>query len=271
MLLLMPLLAVLFGHAQAGGCTFMLGFAALHDLLPSVIGDCVSNEMHDPNTGDAVQQTTNGLLVWRKSDNWTAFTDGFESWVNGPLGLEQRQNDQRLWWEPNPQDLPIVPAPVAGERCHTAGLSLVQGRVDAGAGNFVGTFRFVNNLDVACTFFGFPGAQLLDGSGDALPTSVVRNGGYFSNSPRPSTVDVSPHGAGLFRIHWEQVPVGDETTCPEASAIAITPPDEYVPLQVDSQIRACGQGHLDITALLPDAASSSRPGRLSSVLPRAAS
>src|SRR5579864_6657634 len=99
MLLLTQLLALLMGHAQAGACTFILGFAALHDLLPSVVGDCVTNELYDPTTGDALQQTTNGLLVWRKSDNWTAFTDGFQSWVNGPLGLQQRQNDQRFWWE----------------------------------------------------------------------------------------------------------------------------------------------------------------------------
>jgi hypothetical protein len=253
MLLLMQLLAVVIGHAQVGGCTFELGFAALHDLLPSIVGDCVTNEMHDPTTGDALQQTTNGLLVWRKSENWTAFTDGSESWVNGPLGLQQRQNDQRFWWEANPDGLGIVPPPMAGERCHTAGLSPVLGMVDAGAGNFVGTFRLVNNLDVDCTFFGFPGALLLNESGDPLPTTVVRNGGYFLNSPPPATVDGPPHSAGLFRIHWEQVPIGNETTCPESSAIAITPPDEFVPLQLKVQIHACGQGHLDISAVLPDA------------------
>jgi hypothetical protein len=46
----------------------------------------------------------NGLLLWRKLDNWTAFTDGVRWWVNGPLGLQQRLNDQRFSWEANPHD-----------------------------------------------------------------------------------------------------------------------------------------------------------------------
>src|ERR1700674_1020764 len=97
--------------AQQGSCVFLLGFATLHDLIPDVVGACVGDESHNPDTGDTLQQTTNGMLVWRKSDNWTAFTNGSLSWVNGPLGLQQRQNDQRLWWEANPDGLAIVPTP----------------------------------------------------------------------------------------------------------------------------------------------------------------
>ena len=237
-------------------CTFLLGFAILHDLIPDVVGECVDDEYHDPQTGDALQQTTNGLLVWRKSDNWTAFTNGSQSWVNGPLGLQQRQNDQRFWWEANPDGLAIIPTPLPGERCHTAGLSLSLAGTDAGAGNLVGTFLFTNNLDVDCTFFGYAGAQLLDDASNPVPTTVVRGGGFFANDPPPSTLDVAPHAAALFRIHWEQVPVGNETTCSMASIIAITPPDEYVSVSVPAQIRACGGGHLDISAIQDVQASS---------------
>jgi hypothetical protein len=241
--------------AKQPSCTFLLGFAALHDLIPEVVGECVDDEYHDPLTGDALQHTTGGLLVWRKSDNWTAFTNGSQSWVNGPPGLQQRQNDQRFWWEANPDALAVTPAPIPGDRCHTAGLSLELAGVDAGAGNFVGTFRFRNALDVDCTFFGYPGAQLLDAALNPVPTTVVRGGGFFANNPPPGTLDVPPHAAGLFRVHWEQVPVGNERTCSMASSIAITPPDEYVSLSVATQIRACGGGHLDITAVQADAPS----------------
>src|SRR5260370_38667131 len=211
-------------------CTFTLGFAALDDLIPNVVGSCVDNEFHDPQTGDALQHTTNGLLVWRKSDNWTAFTDGSQSWVNGPLGLQQRLNTQRFWWEANPDHLPIVPTPQPGERCHTAGLDLALDGVDAGAGNRVGTFHFTNNLDVDCTFFGYPGAQLLDAAGNPLPTNVVRGGGYFSQDPPPVLIDVPAHGTAMFRIHWEVVPVGNEPTCPVASRLAVAPPGASVSL-----------------------------------------
>jgi hypothetical protein len=235
-------------------CHFMLGFAQLHDLIPDGVGECVDDEAHDPKTGDALQYTTNGLLVWRKADNWTAFTDGSQSWVHGPLGLQQRSNQQRFWWEANPDGFLIVPPPTPGERCHTAGLNLSLVGVDAGAGNLVGTFRFTNTLDVACMFFGYPGAQLLDDASDPLPTTVMRGGGPFTNGPPPAIVNVAPHASAVVRIHWEQVPVGNETTCSMASSVAITPPDEYVSLISAGQIRACGGGHLDVTPVLPDMA-----------------
>jgi hypothetical protein len=221
----------------------------LHDLIPDVVGDCLDDERHDPSNGDALQDTTNGLLVWRKTDNWTAFTEGFRTWVNGPLGLQQRLNQERFWWEANPEHLAMVPTPRPGERCHTAGLDLSLKDVDAGAGNRVGTFRFASTLAVDCTFFGYPGAQLLDDAGDPLPTTVVRGGGYFTGDPPPAVVRVPARGAAIFRIHWEQVPVGSETTCSMATLLAVTPPDEYVFLTVPIQLMACGGGHLDISAM----------------------
>jgi hypothetical protein len=252
-MVVLALLASVTANANAQpACHFALGFAQLHDLIADLVGECVDDETHAPTTGDALQRTTNGLLVWRKADNWTAFTDGSQSWVNGPLGLQQRSNDERFWWEANPDGFSIVPPPVAGERCHTAGLSLALVGVDAGAGNLVGTFRFSNTLDVACTFFGYPGAQLLDEANNPVPTTVVRGGGIFTSAGPPTTVNVTPHASALVRIHWEQVPVGNEPTCSMASAIAVTPPDEYAPLIVPAQIRACGGGHLDVPPVLPD-------------------
>src|SRR4051812_4121476 len=194
-------------HAQAA-CQYVLGFADLSQLIPTTVGPCVDDETHGAS-GDGLQLTANGLLVWRKADNWTAFTDGSQTWVNGPLGLQQRANQERFWWEANPDNLPIQPPPEPGDRCHTAGLTLALEGTDAGAGNIVGTFRFSNTQDVACTFFGYPGAQLEDDEGDPLPTDVVRGGGFFARDPPPAEVAVAPHGSAIFRIHWEQVPVGN--------------------------------------------------------------
>lgn len=246
--------------ARAASCQFVLGFAALHDLIPDVVGACVSDEQHNPDNGDALQETTNGLLVWRKADNWTAFTNGYQTWINGPLGLQQRLNEQRFWWEANPDHLPVVPAPTAGDRCHTAGLRLSLDGVDAGAGNFVGTSRFTNTLDVSCTFYGYPGAELLDEAGNPLPTSVVRGGGYLATQPGPTEVTVGPGASAIFRMHWEQVPVGNETQCPTSASLAVTPPDEYAPLIMPAAIHACGGGTLDVSAVQPSNPATDFPG-----------
>jgi len=97
-------------------CQYILGFATLHALDPVDTGACVDNQAFAAN-GDAQQHTTNGLMAWRKLDNWTAFTNGYWTWINGPAGLAKRLNTERFSWEANPDGLPVVAqataAPVA--------------------------------------------------------------------------------------------------------------------------------------------------------------
>ena len=62
-------------------CEIVLGFASLKALVddaegPNKVGICVENEQFHPDTGRSLQKTIGGLLIWRKADNWTAFTDG---------------------------------------------------------------------------------------------------------------------------------------------------------------------------------------------------
>ena len=92
----------------AAPCQFVLGFKTVHDFIPTIVGSCTDDEGHNPQNGDALQHTTGGLLVWRKADNWTAFTDGYHTWINGPNGLAERLNTQRFAWEANPDNLPVV-------------------------------------------------------------------------------------------------------------------------------------------------------------------
>ncbi len=103
-------------------CEFVLGFKTLRDLSGhEIVGECLENERYSEN-GDSTQATTGGLLVWRKADNYTAFTDGYHTWVNGPNGLEKRLDSERFPWEqdyapggriptpaptPTPQSIPV--------------------------------------------------------------------------------------------------------------------------------------------------------------------
>ncbi|MDE2930160.1 MAG: RCC1 domain-containing protein [Chloroflexota bacterium] len=93
-------LFLIFSSAVAGAnCQFVLGFATLRDLIGhEVVGDCLENQRYAAN-GNSEQHTTGGLLVWRKADNLTSFTDGYRTWINGPNGLVQRLNTERFVWE----------------------------------------------------------------------------------------------------------------------------------------------------------------------------
>ncbi len=84
-------------------CEFVSGFGSLYNQIPQVVGECTEDEHFEPETGNALQATTHGLLVWRKIDNWTAFTDGTTTWINGPEGLQSRPNDERFAWEQEEQ------------------------------------------------------------------------------------------------------------------------------------------------------------------------
>ncbi len=87
---------------------FTLGFKTLADQIPDIVGQPVENEHHSAD-GDSLQRTTTGLMVWRKADNWTAFTDGARTWINGPFGIQERANQDRFPWETGlastPQDV----------------------------------------------------------------------------------------------------------------------------------------------------------------------
>src|SRR5688572_13023943 len=84
-------------HAQS--CEFALGFAALRSAMGTqFVGDCIENSWYDEQR-NAHQHTTIGVFVWRPTDNWTGFTDGFRTWINGPTGLAIRANSERFPWE----------------------------------------------------------------------------------------------------------------------------------------------------------------------------
>lgn len=112
------LLALVPTSAQAVDCQFILGFATLRDLIGhEIVGDCLENEYWN-EIGDSNQRTTGGLMAWRKADNWTAFTDGYRTWINGPNGLVQRLNTERFEWEADYAEivLGVRPTPVPGVR-----------------------------------------------------------------------------------------------------------------------------------------------------------
>lgn len=119
------------GAHAAGPCQFVLGFATFHDSIPATVGDCADDEQHNPANGDALQHTTRGLLVWRKGDNFTAFTDGTRTWVAGPRGIQERLNGQRFSWEANPDGLPLADGLAAAGHVTALGDSVMLGAVVA--------------------------------------------------------------------------------------------------------------------------------------------
>jgi hypothetical protein len=78
-------------------------------LFRMVVGSDIVGECKTPATvaenGDIAQTTTRGMVVFRYSDQVTAFTDGQATWLWGPEGLQSRANGDRLSWEVPPSEL----------------------------------------------------------------------------------------------------------------------------------------------------------------------
>lgn len=108
----LALILITTGTISAQGIQFQLGFKALAEQIPDIVGTPLEAEHWGANH-DSLQRTTKGLMVWRAADNWTAFTNGSRTWVNGPYGVMERANEERFAWE--------APAPPPG-----VGMRIVQ-------------------------------------------------------------------------------------------------------------------------------------------------
>lgn len=161
----------------AANCQFAYGFKTLHDRIPAIVGDCVTNESYAAN-GDGVQQTTKGLLVWRKADNHTAFTNGSTTWVLGPHGLQVRPNNDRFAWEPDVAPSIVDPRLSASYQlaAHSQFAGLISAVVNGGVP--VG----VADLDGAWGAFGF-------------------NGGHPVIFVSPSLLSADPNDAAAVLVH----------------------------------------------------------------------
>ena len=79
-------------------CGFLDGFRALRDEVGAeLVGDCLEHSRSVE--GGTHQRTTGGLLVWDETLNLVSFTDGHQTWIAGPNGIEARPNAERFAWE----------------------------------------------------------------------------------------------------------------------------------------------------------------------------
>ena len=88
-------------NGPVGGCSILPSLASLRTRIgPNLVGECVEDALV-PVGADARQRTTGGELIWRRADARASFTDGHETWLEGPDGIVRRHNHERYAWEPD--------------------------------------------------------------------------------------------------------------------------------------------------------------------------
>ena len=118
---------------------------------------------------------------------------------------------------------------------------------DAGAGQRYGRLVVINEGE-ACTLYGFSGLQLVDGSGNALPTNA-----RWDLDPGPSLVTLPNRGIAVANLRWGVVNgAGDaqDWPCqPVPAGLELIPPDEFAQFEVPwTYGPVCEQGSIHISA-----------------------
>jgi hypothetical protein len=135
--------------------------------------------------------------------------------------------------------------------CQVTSLLVAPQQGSGAAGTIEMSVNLTNHGSSSCTLFGYPGMQLLDGSGNKLPTIVVRGGGpQFSVAAAnqgPVTVTLAPQQTAAFSFSYEDVPVGNETSCPTSVSSLITPPGDFTSATVALAIAPCGGGTIHVS------------------------
>ena len=187
-LLLSSLLPPTTGFAETTP-EFRLGFAALASQIPGIVGRPLENEWINPLTGDAMQRTSRGLLVWRKADNSTAFTDGTTTWLIGPFGLQRRPNGVRFDWEKMSATniLPLAAVTFTFAKADSGGW--------VGKGMVQNPLEFPVDVEINVIAFAPNGTPLMD-----APTAFLRD--LPSGATRLVTVHVSTDAAD---VDWRWV------------------------------------------------------------------
>jgi uncharacterized protein DUF4232 len=124
-------------------------------------------------------------------------------------------------------------------RCRLSQLSLAQPKSTGAAGSVRMRFVFTNVSATTCMLFGYPGMQLLNARGAALPTYVRR--GTSSVVPSEPEADVvmthSQHAS--FYAGYSNVPTGGQA-CKVSTSVEVTPPNDTKHFTLRLAIAPCG-------------------------------
>ncbi len=161
--------------------------------------------------------------------------------------------DARAPARSSPPD-PVSPARAtvsAAAPCRTDDLTAQIEGHGAGAGQRYTALGLTNAAAAPCTIQGYPGLQLLDSNGAALPTDISHEA-----TGTPPLVVLAPGHAAWTQLHWTVIPADDEAAshcAPDPTAARITPPGQTSSLTVAFGFGAvCQHGSLGVRPFGPE-------------------
>jgi hypothetical protein len=125
-------------------------------------------------------------------------------------------------------------------RCLTGQLRVTPGTSEGALGHIGVVVRFTNHSRSTCELYGYPGLQMLDAAGKALPTSVQRGIAYTVPKVPERAVKLPPGGRASFDLGYSDSTGYGNETCPSSTRVEITPPNDFKPLTIAWRIAPYG-------------------------------
>jgi len=143
---------------------------------------------------------------------------------------------------------PVTPSTKAGPAtCATSALAASVHGSSGAAGTIEMTIALKSLSASPCVLGGYPGLQMLAAGGSQLPTAVVRKGSYGFTAMPPSVETITTGQSVYFNLGYSDVPSGNETSCPVAASLEITPPNSYTSLSLVAQLGPCDGGTITVS------------------------
>lgn len=125
-------------------------------------------------------------------------------------------------------------------RCYTTQLTVAPGPAQGAAGSIGQSVHFRNVSVHACTLYGYPGMQMLNGSGHDL-TTYVHRGSSVTVMQRPvRLVTLGPGQQAAFDIGYADATGFGNERCPASARVEITPPNDYKALTITWRLQPYG-------------------------------
>jgi hypothetical protein len=124
-------------------------------------------------------------------------------------------------------------------RCRLSQLTLAQPKSTGAAGSVRMRFVFTNVSATTCKLFGFPGMQLLNARGAALPTYVVRGASNVVPAEPEADVVMTHSQHASFYAGYSNVPTGGQP-CKVSTSVEVTPPNDTKHFTLKLAIAPCG-------------------------------
>lgn len=108
---------------------------------------------------------------------------------------------------------------------------------DGAAGSVALHFTLTNGSNTTCSLYGYPGLGLLDPSGHALSTTVLRSPSVVVPQIAERLVVIHAGGQAHFDAGYSDV---DPQPCLKAATLEVTPPNAYSHLEIAAAVAPCG-------------------------------